>query len=376
MALIIVLSVFNGFEGLVISLFNSFDPPLKVTPATGKTFSSNTFPWEDINKIQGVKAVTKVIEEKALLKYGTNQFLASLKGVDDNYLDWTGLDSMMTEGSLTLKFKDQPLAVAGMGVAYYLGINLNDYSTLIEVYAPKRSSSNFANPESAFQRMDIRPAGFFSIQQDFDIKYVIVPISFTRELFEYDDELTAVEISVDSEKSLPEVQATLKAMLCENFIVKNRFQQQEMLYKIMHSEKFAIFLILSFILLIATFNMVGSLSMLILEKRKDIAVLYSLGADNGLVRKIFITEGLLIVLTGAVAGIILGTLVCIMQQQFGFVKINAQGGSFLITAYPVDMYWKDFVNVIGIVTVIGLVATLIPVSGLKKIRRSQVSRLS
>ncbi|MGE5382477.1 MAG: FtsX-like permease family protein, partial [Omnitrophica WOR_2 bacterium] len=368
MALVVVLSVFNGFEELVVSLFNSFDPPIKVTPLTGKTFKSTAFPWGKLNEIKGIRATTGVIEEKALLKYGSNQFLATIKGVDDNYTTWTGLDSMITDGSLMLKYKDQPLAIPGQGIAYYLGINLNNFNELIEVYAPKRTASNYANPENAFQRMFIRPAGVFSVQQDFDTKYMIVPLSFTRELFEYTDELTSVEIAVKEDADVNTVQDAVKQALGKSYIVKNRFEQQDVLYSVMRSEKFAIFMILSFILLIATFNVIGSLSMLILDKRKDINILYSLGARNALVKKIFLTEGLLVTLSGAIAGIFLGALICIIQQTTGIVKINAEGGSFLISAYPVKMYLMDFVKVFLVVGFIGFIATILPVSGIRKIR--------
>ncbi len=374
MALIVVLSVFNGFEGLVISLFNTFDPPVKVTPAQGKTFDSTTFPWEKIRSIEGVMEATGVVEEKALLKYGSNQFLATIKGVDDNYITWTGLDSMMIDGSLMLKFNDQPLAIPGQGVAYYLGVNLNSYDAMIEVFAPSRTRAGYLNPESAFNRIDIRPAGVFSVQQDFDTKYMIVPLSFARELFEYKNELTSVEIAIDKNANMITVQQKLKEILDSNYVVKNRFEQQEVLYKVMKSEKWAIFFILSFILFVATFNMIGSLSMLILDKRKDIQILFALGADNKLVRKIFMTEGILVTLTGAVAGILLGTLILILQQKFGLVKIGAEGGSFLISAYPVDMHLNDYLSVFLVVSGIGVLATLIPVAGIKKIGNQQPER--
>ncbi len=367
MALIVVLSVFNGFESLVISLFNSFDPPLKVLPVKGKTFDSKTYPWGKISEIPGVKAQTAVIEEKALLRYGKAQFLATLKGVDSTYNTWTGLDSMMTAGSLMLEFKGQPFAVVGQGVAYYLGVNPDDYESFIEAYAPRRTGNIGANPEQAFNRIDIRPSGIFSVQQDFDTKYVIVPLSFSKELFGYTSEVTSIEIALTNPENLQKIQEQIKLALGSAYLVKNRFEQQETLYRIMHSEKWAIFLILSFILIIATFNVIGSLSMLILDKKKDIAILHSLGADNRLIQKIFMTEGLLVSLSGALAGLILGTAICASQQKFGLVKINAEGGSFLIDAYPVLMQFNDFVYVFLTVSMIGLLAAWIPVRNLGKI---------
>jgi len=367
MALIVVLSVFNGFETLVISLFNSFDPPVKVSPVSGKTFDSKTYPWAQISTIPGIKAQTAVIEEKALLRYGSAQFLVSLKGVDSTYLSWTGLDSMMTAGSLILEFKGQPFAVVGQGVAYYLGVNTDDYGSYIEAFAPRRTGKLGSSPDQAFNRLDIRPSGVFSIQQDFDTKYVIVPISFARELFEYTSEITSVEIALAENADVESIPDLIKQKLGPKYLVQNRFQQQETLYRIMQSEKWAIFLILSFILLIATFNVIGSLSMLILDKKKDIAILHSLGADNRLIRKIFMTEGLLVSLSGAIAGIFLGTAICLLQQHFGLIKINAEGGSFLISAYPVLMKWTDFLFVFITVSLIGLLAAWIPVRSIGRV---------
>lgn len=367
MALIVVLSVFNGFETLVISLFNSFDPPVKVSPVSGKTFDSKTYPWAQISTIPGIKAQTAVIEEKALLRYGTAQFLVSLKGVDSTYLSWTGLDSMMTAGSLILEFKGQPFAVVGQGVAYYLGVNPDDYGSYIEAFAPRRTGKLGSSPDQAFNRLDIRPSGVFSIQQDFDTKYVIVPIGFARELFEYTSEITSVEIALTENADVESIPDLIKQKLGPKYLVQNRFQQQETLYRIMQSEKWAIFLILSFILLIATFNVIGSLSMLILDKKKDIAILHSLGADNRLIRKIFMTEGLLVSLSGAIAGILLGTAICVLQQYFGLIKINAEGGSFLISAYPVLMKWTDFLFVFITVSLIGLLAAWIPVRSIGRV---------
>lgn len=367
MALIVVLSVFNGFESLVISLFNTFDPPLKISPLHGKTMDSATYPWEKIASIQGIDAQTAVIEEKALLRYGSSQYLVTLKGVDSSYVSWTGLDSMMTAGSLILDFKGQPFAVVGQGVAYYLGINPDDYDTFIEAYAPKRTGKIGTSPEQAFNRLDIRPSGVFSIQQDFDTRFVIVPIGFSRELYDYTREITSVEIALNNGADAEAIQQTIKEVLGPGYSVKNRLEQQETLYRIMHSEKWAIFLILSFILIIATFNVIGSLSMLILDKKKDIAILHSLGADNKLIRRIFMAEGLMVSLSGALSGLLIGGIICLVQQQFGIVKINAEGGSFLINAYPVLMQWQDFILVFLTVSAIGWLAAWIPVRNTGKV---------
>jgi len=366
MALIVVLSVFNGFESLVISLFNTFDPHIKVYPVKGKTFNDNTYAWEKVAGIKNIAAQTGVIEEKVLLRYGTNQYLATLKGVDKNYETWTGLNQMMVEGSMMLEYKGRPLAIPGQGVAFFLGLNLDNVFQEIEVYAPRRTANPGLNPEQAFNRLDIRPVGIFSIQQDFDSKYMIVPLSFARETLEYESELSAVEIALRNDADLIETQKEIQTILGNDFIVKNRFEQQEMLYKIMRSEKWAIFMILGFILIIATFNVIGSISMLILEKKKDIAVLQSMGADEHLIRKIFLLQGMMVSFGGAVAGMFLGAAISFVQQKFGIVKINAEGGSFLIDSYPVMMQVKDFVYVFIVVSLIGFVAAWLPVRNIGK----------
>ena len=366
MALVVVLSVFNGFESLVVSLFNTFDPQLKVYPATGKTFPESTFPWEEVSKIKGLTAQTAVIEEKVLLRYGTNQYLATLKGVGENYETWTGLNNMISEGSLMLEYKGRPLAIPGQGVAYYLGLDLDNFTRDIEVYSPRRTANIGLNPEQAFNRMDIHPSGIFSVQQDFDSKYMIVPLSFAEEALGYSGELSAVEMAIESDKNLNKIQDRVQSTVGSNFIVKNRFQQQEMLYKIMRSEKWAIFMILGFILFIATFNVIGSLSMLILEKRKDIAILKSMGAGDKLVKRIFLVQGMMVSFGGALIGMILGAGICFVQQRFGIVKINTEGGSFLIDAYPVVMQTMDFVYVFLVVSFIGLVAAWFPVRNISK----------
>lgn len=360
MALIVVLSVFNGFESLVISLYNIFDPPLKVYPATGKTFDRNTYPWDKISNLKGIKAQTGVIEEKVLLRYGSNQYLATLKGVDDSFLDWTGLDSMMSEGSLMLRFRERPLAIAGQGIAYYLDIKLDNLTREIEVYAPRRSGPVSLRADQAFNRMDIRPAGIFSVQQDFDSKYMIVPLSFADEVLESPGLLSSVEIALKPGADMKSLQQQISSLTGNSFVIKNRFQQQATLYQVMQTEKWAIFMILGFILFIATFNVIGSLSMLILDKKRDIAILRSLGAPTTLIRRIFLTEGLLVTLSGAMAGLLLGGIISWAQQQFGLIKINTQGGSFLIDAYPVQIQALDFFYVFLVILAIGWIAAWIP----------------
>jgi lipoprotein-releasing system permease protein len=361
MALIIILSVFNGFESLVISLFNSFDPDLKIEAVRGKVFTPKDIPAEEIKKIPGVIRFTEVVEENALLKYKNKQYIATIKGVSPDFEDMHVLDSMLIDGEMKLKRGSHAQGILGLGVAYYLGIQVNDPLNSIHVYVPKRTKKTLASLEDAFNSDNLAPAGVFSIQQDFDAKYVIAPIDFARGLLEYSDEVTSIEIGLTPQTNVDLVQERIASVIGDAFSVRNRFQQQETLYKVMKSEKLAIFLILTFILFIATFNIIGSLSMLIIDKKKDIAVLQSLGAGPGLIKRIFMAEGLLISLTGAMLGLFLGGLICWLQQTFGMVPLEGGSESFVIDAYPVEMRIMDFLFVFLTVFGIGVLAAWYPV---------------
>jgi len=364
-ALIIVLSVFNGFEHVVVGMFNSFNPDLLVVPKTGKTFHEKNISFDKLYTIDGVGNITKVIEDNALLKYRDKQYIATIKSVSDDFHKTSRIDSMVTEGNSRLEIGAQNLAIVGEGIAYYLDLALNDYENPITVFVPRRFKGNQINPMEAFNNMMIQPAGVFSIQQEYDQKYVIVPLRFGRELLEYKDELTALEIKVKSTDQIESVRKQVQSQLGEGFIIKNRYEQEETMYKIMKSEKLAVFMILSFILLIAIFNVIGSLSMLILDKKKDISVLKSLGANRLVIRKIFFTEGMMITLLGAIIGLAIGGLICLIQQKFGLVKINT-GSTFVIEAYPIRMLVLDFVYVFGVVGFIGFIAAWYPVKYISK----------
>jgi len=359
MALIIVLSVFNGFEGLVVSLFSSFNPDIEITVKEGKTFNSQEIQCKKIKKIPKIAYYTEIVEENVLLKYKSKQYIATIKGVGKNYQKMTRLDTMLIDGAFVLEQGKKNYAVVGQGAAYYLDINLNDFYNTISVYVPKRSKSVILSPLRAFNNENILTSGIFSIQQDIDLKYIIVPIRFARKLLDYTTEVTSVEIGLSPDADKDEVQQQIQKIVGNKFLVKNHFQQQELLYKIMKSEKMAVFLILGFILLIATFNVVGSLTMLILDKRKDISFLWSMGADSKLIKKIFLIEGLLISLSGTLLGLILGGIICWIQEKYGIIGIH--GESFILTSYPVNMQIMDFIYVLLIEFIIALVATWYPV---------------
>ena len=359
-ALIIVLSVFNGFETVVISLFSVFDPDIEITAAKGKTFHSGEIHPERIRKMDGIISYTEVVEENALLRYNKQQYLAIIKGVDSLYQKNCPLDSLIVNGEITLQADSFDFAVPGYGVAYFLGLDMNDPQNFISVYIPKRTGNLTALTEDVFNYEIIKPMGIFSVQQDFDDKYMLVPLRFARRLLNYTDEVSSVEIRLAKNADADMVKKQIAALAGEKFKVRNRFEQQETLYKIMKTEKWAVFLILTFILIVASFNVIGSLSMLIIDKKKDIGILRSMGAQDKLIKQIFFLEGLLITLTGAVFGLMLGLLVCYLQQSFGMVKLQG-GGSFVINAYPVHMKVTDFIYVFFTVFLIGMVAAWIPV---------------
>jgi len=359
MALIIILSAFNGLDNLVRSLFSTFDPDLKITVAEGKTFSSE---HENITKLkehEGILYLSEVIEENALLRYGEKQYIATIKGVGDDFVKMSGIDSMIYDGEFLLKDQKNSYAIVGQGIASTLSMGLN-FITPIQIYVPKRTKNVILTPDKAFNRKYIFPSGIFAIQQDFDSKYIIVPIDFARELLDYTVELSSIELKIDPSYNQDRVQKELQTLLGNEFEVKNRYEQQEFVYKIMQSEKWAIFLILTFILIIASFNIIGSLSMLIIEKKKDIETLRNLGANLKLIRKIFLLEGWMISILGAISGLILGSIICTLQQQFGLVKIQG-GESFVIDTYPVSMEIPDFLFVFLTVLLIGYLAAWYPV---------------
>lgn len=361
LALIVVLSVFNGFEELVKSLFNTFNPDLIITVKEGKTFNASDLPYEKIKNLPGIVSFAEVVEENALLKYKTEQYIVTLKGVSNDFLTDNPLDTMLVDGNFILESNSYNFTVMGYLVAYNLGIKINDFSNPLHVFVPKRLKKRLINLEQSFNTGTLIPSAVFSVQQEIDSKYVIVPIRFARKLLDYTNEVTSIEIRLAPNSESEFIQKEIQNLTGDSFIVKNRFQQQELLYKIMKSEKWAIFIILSFILIIAVFNVVGSLSMLILDKRKDIAVLFSMGADEKLIKRIFLLEGLLISFSGAIIGLLMGYLLCILQMKFGFIKLGPEESSFIIPYYPVKLYFTDFVAVFGVVFLIGLVAAWFPV---------------
>ena len=343
MALIIILSVFNGLETLVRSIFNTSDPDIKITATVGKSFVPDSARLNLLSAVNGISCYSLCIEENALLRYGERQFIATIKGVDDNYLMVTGIDSSMWDGEFILRSEQgRPYAIPGIGIANSLGLRIN-FITPLDIFVPRKSGDSNLNPENAFIRRFIFPSGIYQVEQEFDSRYVFIPLDFARELLENDNGVSSIEIKFKEGTDEIRVQKDVRNIFGKGFLVQNKYEQQEIFYKVMKSERLAIFFILTFILIIASFNIIGSLTMLIIEKERDIEILKSLGADNNLIRKIFIFEGWLISIIGAVSGVVLGFIICWIQQTYGLVRL--QSDSLLLDAYPVIMKLKDFIIV-------------------------------
>lgn len=348
-ALIIVMTVFNGFEYLVKSLYQVFYTDLVIMPASGKFISLDEVTKQTILQTPGLVAYSEVLEENVLAEYNGKQYIATLKGVDHSWKNVvTDLDDFMLEGNREIYFGNVPLAVAGAGVAYSLGIGLSLPNAYINLYMPRNDKTALGDVANAFRQESILLGGIFAVQQDFDSKLIIVPLAFARQLMDVREAISAVEIRLDPKAKTHLAQKFLQERLGERWIVKTRYQQNETLYKVMRTEKWVVFAILSFIILIAAFNIIGSLSMLVIEKKADIATLRALGADRSLIRNIFLCEGMLISVFGSFAGLLVGGLVCWLQDVIGIIPMP--GTTFLVQYYPVKLQFADFL-LVGMITV-------------------------
>ena len=360
-ALIIILSVYNGFDSLIRSMLSNVEPDLLITPSTGKVFvpEGETFDWLYFHP--DVKNMCGVLQEQVFINYDGQQGLAKAKGVDWIYEDETPLKDHIREGEFRLHRGDVPMAAVGSGLAYSMGINPR-FISAIEIYYPSRTRKlSMANPLSSIEAVKVWPSSIFSINNDVDAELMILPIDKMRELLEYKDEVSEVEIRLaegTTSKELRKLQQEISERLGPEFKVKDRFQQNESLYKMMKYEKAAIYMILIFVIIIIAFNIFGSLSMLIIEKRPDIGTLRSMGAQEGLIKRIFILEGWFISLAGMAAGLIVGTGFALLQQHFGFIKMP---GHFVVQAYPVILSWSDIILTAVGVAAIGYIIALLPV---------------
>lgn len=362
-ALIIVLSVFNGFEGLIKTFFSSFDPDFKISLVEGKVFSSTDSLKSRIDSLEEVASFAEVLEENVMLEYNEKQGIARVKGVSDNFNETSGIDSMIINGEFSLKNKYENFAVIGYILSNKLGINLSLVKP-IKILAPRRDAKPSVTNPNVINYKSIYPVGVFSVlQEEYDSELIIVPIEFCRKLLEYYDEVSSIDIKIKKGVDPQVFQNKLESILGDKFMVKNRYQQHEFLFKIMESEKWAIFLILSFIIIIASFNLTGSLTMLIIDKKDDITTLQNMGASNSLIRKIFLLEGWMISILGAIAGVSLGVLICWLQIKFGWVGVE---GNFMLEQYPVEIQTMDIIYVFLTVIGIGFVASWYPVRYITK----------
>jgi lipoprotein-releasing system permease protein len=331
--------------------------------AEGKTFIPDRHLLSQLKQIHGVTDYAEVLEDKALLKFDERQTIAAVKGVSRNYGDISGIDSMIRQGEFILENEEDYYTVIGQGIAYFLNISLDvriNYRPPISVYVPRRSKSVSFNPDRAINRRFITPIGIFSIEQDFDSKYILVPLEFSRDLFGYSREVSSIEIKLDNYSDYADIQENVQELFGDQFIVKNRFQQNQLFYQTMETEKWIIFLILIFILAVASFNVIGSLTMLILEKKSDIGILSGMGADMSLIKKVFLTEGWLITVIGAFIGLIAGLAICWLQIEYEFIGLP-NSGSFVIDSYPVIIRWNDVLTIMIAVLLIGYFAAWYPI---------------
>ena len=370
-ALIIILSVFNGFEEVILAMYNNFTPQIKIAAKVGKTFSpDNTVYFSRLHQNKALFQYTEVLEEKALVCYGNKQVISTIKGVSDDFLKNRNLDSTIIKGAFVIKENGQPRAVVGATVQSGLSLNINDRLTPLQIYSPRRGTVNAIDPTAEFQQRFIYPAGTFSIQQDFD-DIVVTPIAFTRELLDQPGKVSSVELNFKPGTDIDAMQQSIKDSLGDKFTVKNRYEQNTLLFKILSSERWAVFLILTFVLIIAIFNIIGSLTMLVIDKRQDIAILTSLGAGKMLIQGIFFIEGMLIALIGCFSGLVLGLAFCMAQKQFGFIKMDNYGS--VIDAYPIALRISDFVlvffTVIGISVIASAISARLSVKGLDDIKQ-------
>ena len=364
MALVVTLSVFTGFHDMVASFFTQLDPQLKITPAKGKTAASNDSTLMRIRQLDEVAVATDVLEDQALAVYGDRQQMVTIKGVDDNYDKLPHIRQILEgDGDYALHAADMNYGILGLGVAYQLGIGYT-YREPLKIYAPRREGQiNMANLQDGFVEDELySPGVLFSIKQGkYDKRYIITAIQFTRNLFDRDGELTSLELRLKPGSNFERVKAKVQEMAGTRFVVRDRYEQQEDTFRIMKVEKLMAYIFLTFILVIACFNIIGSLSMLMIDKRNDVVTLRNLGASDRQIIRIFLFEGRMISAIGAVIGIAIGLLLCLLQQQFGLIGLGSTEGSFVVVGYPVSVHPWDIVVVFFTVLTVGFISVWYPV---------------
>ena len=359
-ALICVLSVFNGFRGLIMGKLAMLDPQVAVTATLGKTVNDADSVIQVIQAIPGVDRVMPVVEDQALAIYGEMQMPVRLKGVPDDYNTMNDIDSVIVDGTWMLRDQVSHFAVAGAGPAVRLMVR-PEFMGMVRLYAPQRQGRvNMANPMGAFRQDSVFVAGIFQLQQNsYDADLIFVPLDMARQLFDYETEATQIEVKLAPEASEQQVMDAISHALGNSYQVKNRLMQQREAYRLVNIEKWMAFLLLAFILVIATFNVISTLSLLIIEKDDSIATLRALGANDRQISRIFVLQGWLITLAGAVTGVVIGLVLCLCQQQFGWLRLSGDPANMIISAYPVEVQWTDVIVTLALVAAVGLLTSMV-----------------
>lgn len=356
-AMIFVLSVFNGFNRVISESIHKLSPDLQITSVKGKTLNVNNFPFDKIQSLNDVELVLPTITEDVLFRNRDRQQIGQVKGVPEEFYQVERVKSSIINGDRRFEPDgDVAVAVPGAGMAYYLGINANKPFTMIQVYVPRRGNASSFSLENGFNTGQLFVMKVFSTQQDIDEQLVLAPYSWLAELVGYDGLASDVEVFVDQTANLNKIKRQIKQILGPDYEVSDQYEQQSTLYKMMKSEKLAVYLILVFILIMATFNVIASLSMLIIEKRKDTGILRSMGGDNSLIRSIFLHEGTIISVVGGIIGLIIGIIAVLLQQYVGFIRLGDGSGSYIVEYYPVALQLQDVLIVLATITIIGGIA--------------------
>ena len=366
LALVCTLSVFNGFQDLVSTFFTAFDPELKITAASGKVFDGHDIRIDKLRDLPEIEVFSESLEDNAMVQYNGKQAMVVIKGVEDNFSHLTAIDSILYgRGEMVLYDEIVDYAIPGVELTSILGTGIRFLDPL-EVYAPKRGTQiNVANPASSFNVSYLHSSGLvFAVnQQKYDASYILTSLKFARNLFQYNTEVSSIELKLKKGVNVEAFADKISGVLGDEFIVQNRYEQQADTFRIMQVEKLISYLFLTFILLVACFNVIGSLSMLIIEKKNDVITLRALGANDRLISRIFLFEGCLISFLGALVGVVLGLTLCLVQQEFGILTLGSgsSAGAFVVDAYPVSVHWQDVLLILVTVLIIGFLSVMYPV---------------
>ena len=359
-ALICVLSVFNGFKGLIMGRLALLDPEIAITATLGKTINDADSVINAVGTLPGVERAVPVVIDQALAMYAQYQMPVRLKGVPDDYNKMNGMDSVIVDGEWKLRDQVSKYAVAGAGPAVRLCVR-PEFMGMVRLYAPQRQGRvNIANPMGAFRQDSLFVSGVFQLQQNsYDADLIYVPLDMARELFDYETEATQIELKLMPGANEQQVMQLISHVLGKGYQVKNRLMQQREAYRLVNIEKWMAFLLLAFILIIATFNVISTLSLLIIEKDDSIATMRALGANDRQISRIFVLQGWLITLAGAVTGIVIGLILCLCQQQFGLLRLSGDPANMIISAYPVVVEWTDILVTLALVAAVGLLTSMV-----------------